>query len=116
MVVISDEEMDKLQAAITSVSEIEKALKYERTEKIVPCTLSMSCFRYDALLEMSENNAKYVIDDIDYRYLKMFKAGATTFWETEKGAADFDGAGSLCHGWSAMPVYYYNLLKDKKCL
>ena len=28
-------------------------------------------------------------------------------WETEKGAADFDFAGSLCHGWSALPVYYH---------
>lgn len=27
------------------------------------------------------------------------------------GESDFDGAGSLCHGWSAMPVYYYNILK-----
>ena len=29
-------------------------------------------------------------------------------WETILGDADFDNAGSLCHGWSAMPVYYYN--------
>ncbi|MFQ7077041.1 MAG: hypothetical protein ACLRSW_03420 [Christensenellaceae bacterium] len=35
----------------------------------------------------------------------MLKRGATTFWETIKGEADFEGAGSLCHGWSAVPVY-----------
>ena len=35
----------------------------------------------------------------------MLDAGATTFWETELGATDFDGAGSLCHGWSAVPLY-----------
>ena len=40
----------------------------------------------------------------------MLDAGATTFWETEKGATDFDGAGSLCHGWSALPIYYLNVL------
>ena len=45
----------------------------------------------------------------------MLEAGATTFWETEKGESDFDNAGSLCHGWSAMPVHYYHrLLKNKK--
>ena len=27
-----------------------------------------------------------------------------------KGDADFENAGSLCHGWSAMPIYYYNKL------
>ena len=40
----------------------------------------------------------------------MLKLGATTFWETLKGEADFGGAGSLCHGWSAMAAYYYSIL------
>ena len=40
-------------------------------------------------------------------------AGATSVWETEKGEADFNRAGSLCHGWSAMPVYYYHVLLGK---
>lgn len=39
---------------------------------------------------------------------KMVQAGATTCWETIKGDADFDSAGSLCHAWSALPVYYYH--------
>jgi len=43
----------------------------------------------------------------------MLYAGATSFWETEMGEADFSGAGSLCHGWSAAPVYYYKLLSSK---
>ena len=33
--------------------------------------------------------------------------GATSFWETRHGADDFNYAGSLCHGWSALPVYYH---------
>ena len=33
--------------------------------------------------------------------------GATTFWETLEGADAFHRAGSLCHGWSAVPVYFY---------
>ena len=40
----------------------------------------------------------------------MLDLGATTFWETLKGEADFGGAGSLCHGWSAMAAYYYSTL------
>ena len=26
------------------------------------------------------------------------------------GKDDMGGAGSLCHGWSALPIYYYSLL------
>ena len=36
----------------------------------------------------------------------MVEKGATTLWETAKGADDFCKAGSLCHGWSSLPVYY----------
>ena len=60
---------------------------------------------------MSEEKYKDIIlSEIDKTYLKMLKEGATTFWETEVGAADFGNAGSLCHGWSALPVYYYHTL------
>ena len=45
-------------------------------------------------------------EDIKKKYSYMLKKRATTFWETEKGWKDFDNAGSLCHGWSAIPVYY----------
>ena len=37
----------------------------------------------------------------------MLDRGATSFWETELGWEDFDYAGSLCHGWSAIPLYLY---------
>ena len=37
----------------------------------------------------------------------MLFQGATTFWEDEDGEAAFNGAGSLCHGWSATPLYLY---------
>lgn len=74
-------------------------------------TLSMLCFKYDALLAVdAEKYRGYILSDIANRYSRMLASGATTFWETEKGEADFDRAGSLCHGWSAMPVYYYHLL------
>lgn len=83
---------------------------------LVGATLSTKGFVYDALLMSDENAAEFILNDIRKKYGYMLEQGATSFWETEKGQADFDGAGSLCHGWSAMPVYYYNLLKDKKCL
>lgn len=74
----------------------------------ISSTLSMYSFRYDALLKLNEEKYKSVIlNDIETTYLYMLRQGATTFWETIEGHADFDNAGSLCHGWSALPVYYY---------
>ncbi|MBQ9941314.1 MAG: hypothetical protein IJO74_07235 [Clostridia bacterium] len=71
----------------------------------------MICFKYDALLKTDkEKYKKYILDDIRKKYKKMLGQGATSFWETENGANDFDNAGSLCHGWSSMPIYYYNIL------
>lgn len=75
-------------------------------KSVIPCTLSMNCFRYDALLS-ERGNVDLVLSDIKKVYGRMLEQGATTFWETEKGAEDFGGAGSLCHGWSAIPLYYY---------
>ncbi|MBR2021118.1 MAG: family 78 glycoside hydrolase catalytic domain, partial [Clostridia bacterium] len=86
------------------------AEKLASDNDMVPCTLSMRCFKYDALLSINKEKYKdYILCDIDEKYKKMLDADATTFWETELGADDIN-AGSLCHGWSAMPVYYYNIL------
>ena len=70
-------------------------------------TLSMKCFKYDALLKTDgEGYKKYIVDEIKEVYGKMLDQGATSVWETELGEQDFAKAGSLCHGWSALPVYY----------
>ena len=55
-----------------------------------------------------EKYRDFVLSDIRKNYGFMLDAGATSAWETIKGSADFGGAGSLCHGWSAIPVYYYH--------
>jgi len=76
-----------------------------------PATLSMVCFLYDALLKVDKDRYRpFILEDIDTKYQKMLDAGATSFWETEKGESDFANAGSLCHAWSSMPVYYYHVL------
>ena len=79
-------------------------------ESLVPATLSTMGFVYDALLCRGESNAEFVINDIRKKYSTMLEAGATSFWETLDGQSAFDNAGSLCHGWSALPVYYYHRL------
>ena len=74
-------------------------------------SLSMKCFLYDALLKTDkEKYRSYILNDIKAVYGKMLKAGATSVWETEDGESAFGGAGSLCHGWSALPLYYIHIL------
>ena len=80
---------------------------------LVGVSLSMKCFYYDALLKVDRARyTDYILLDIEKTYTPMLATGNGTVWETELGQSDFDNAGSLCHGWSAMPIYYYNILKD----
>lgn len=73
---------------------------------LVPVTLSYSLFKYEALLQ-EPANTKAVFDEIAARWGSMLFQGATTFWEVDEGAPAFSRAGSLCHGWSAIPLYLY---------
>lgn len=77
---------------------------------LIPATLSMLGYVYDALLSEDRGNAELVINDIKEKYGYMLDCGATSFWETINGESDFANAGSLCHGWSAMPIYYFEQL------
>lgn len=79
---------------------------------IVDISLANTVFYYDALLKADKKYAKVVREDIFVKYKSMLDRGATTFWETIDGADGFGGSGSMCHGWSAIPVYYYNILPD----
>ena len=86
---------------------IDSIINDKEIEKI---SLSMNTFLYEAMLKYGDKYKEFILKDIEKKYKPMLDAGATTFWETEKGYKDFGGAGSLCHGWSAMPVYYYSVL------
>lgn len=90
----------------------EKLLEKIKTDKnMIKASLATRNFVYDALLKNNKNQ-KFVLDDIKITYKAMLDQGATSFWETEEGESAFENAGSLCHGWSAIPAYYFaELLK-----
>lgn len=77
-------------------------------KELVEITLSYSIFKYEALLGYESSCLKNVLDEIAEKWGSMLYNGATTFWETLKGCDDFEDAGSLCHGWSAIPIYVYS--------
>jgi len=72
-----------------------------------PITLSHSIFKYDALMTKPMLYAKTVFESVESIWGGMLYKGATTFFEVEAGADAFGYAGSLCHGWSAVPAYLY---------
>ena len=84
-------------------------------EKIVSgalcdCSLSMKIFKYEALLATDEKKYQaWVLNEIRQEYGKMIAQG-NTVWETIDGASAFENAGSLCHGWSSIPVYIFQKL------
>lgn len=97
-----------------AVPEENKAYVREKImeEKLTPTTLSMYIYVFDVLLE-DMNNLKWVLEKIDDVWGNMVTKGVDTFLEVETGAEAFSNAGSLCHGWSAVPVYIYGKYLDK---
>lgn len=88
-----------------------EAIKSDKN--LIETSLSMLVYKYDALLAADPNNKEFILNEIREQYGYMLDQGATSFWETIKGEADFSNAGSLCHGWSALPAYYYHLFNSK---
>lgn len=79
-----------------------------RENGLVKTTLSYTLYKFEALLTDPVTYGKRVFDAIAADWGHMLYQGATSFWETINGADDFGGAGSLCHGWSGIPAYFYH--------
>lgn len=75
----------------------------------IETTLSQSLHKYEALVRMGPPFRAKAIRHMNATWGRMLDAGATSFWEMKEGWRAFDAAGSLCHGWSAIPIYIYSL-------
>lgn len=95
-----------VRAGLTTPAETRRIAAALQEGRAAPCSLSMKGFVYDAVLTADAENIVWVREDIRRTYSPMLAAGATTVWEVAEGAAAFDNAGSLCHGWSALPILY----------
>ncbi len=74
---------------------------------MVPCTISHTLYKFEALLTDRDRFAARVFELIERDWGFMLGQGATSFWETIDGASAFGNAGSLCHGWSGIPAWFY---------
>ena len=78
---------------------------------MIPVSLSMTTFLYDGLLKTDSGYRDFILENIKTKYKKMLDAGTTTFWENEDSILDSKAVESLCHGWSALPAYYFHILE-----
>lgn len=77
-----------------------------RNEFIPVSTCSMRYY-LEILMQFGGKFADEADKLIENVFGNMLNRNSTTMWETALGADDFRGAGSMCHGWSALPIYYY---------
>jgi len=64
-------------------------------------------WKYEAIIKTTGDVA-WCVDDICERCGNMIFSGATSYWETPFGEADFDDAGSLCHAWTSVACYLFD--------
>ena len=93
-------------AGLTTEEESRHIAEKLLSGELAECSLSMKCFVYDALLKVDPGYREAIVEEICRTYGEMLADGATSVWEVKEGADAFNKAGSLCHGWSALPVLY----------
>ncbi len=79
-----------------------EAIKNPVEYNLVPATFSAFQLKYQALIDNDDKNIEYCVKEVEQVFGKMLLEGATSLYETSYGEKDFDDAGSLCHGWSAV--------------
>ncbi len=95
-----------LHQEILPGSVIPRVLEGIYSDAFSPMTLSSRLYEILALMASCPSARSFADTRIHTDWGDMLFQGATSFWETARGGDDFDLAGSLCHGWSALPVLY----------
>lgn len=82
-------------------------LKNPAAAGAVELTFAALQLKYEVLIEYGDE-LDFCVEEICDVFGKMLFSGATSYWETAYGEADFADAGSLCHGWSAVACYVFD--------
>ena len=87
----------------------------DKDNGLIKTNLSLMYYKYEALLSNPDRYLPFVLDEIAEIWGDMLYNNATTFWETTRGEDDFFKTASLCHGWSAIPVYVFGKFLNDNC-
>jgi len=102
-------ELSQALALLSGVSE-DDALRNKLADKnngMYKTNVSLMFYKYEALLQKPEEHLSFILKEIEEIWGNMVYNNATTFWESTRGADDFNKAASLCHGWSSIPIYIF---------
>jgi hypothetical protein len=71
-------------------------------------SFSAMLYMLTSLMPLSTETRTYAAAMLKRNFDPIVLSGATSLWETGEGANHSGGAGSLCHAWSSLPVYYHH--------
>lgn len=77
----------------------------------IKISFSSNRYYYAVLQRYGKATREFLAEQLRKDYGKMALENSSTMWETDLGEADFLKAGSLCHGWSALPVWFFYAAK-----
>ena len=81
--------------------------KVKNVDNLIPMTFATYSLKYDAIMDV-DGDLDFCVSEICDVFGSQIYRGATTYWETLNGYKDFNEAGSLCHGWSAVACYFFD--------
>lgn len=96
-----------LANAVPAERRAEVVEKLSRPSDWTETSLSQSLYKYEALIAERGEVAQRAVSSMVADWKAMLDAGATSFWEVKEGWTAFNGLASLCHGWSAIPIYVF---------
>ena len=73
----------------------------------IPSSYGSLLYWVRVMNRLSRETRSEIMPRLRSSFLPAVFQGATTLWETADGGNDFAYAGSLCHGWSSLPCYYF---------
>ena len=88
-------------------SKIARVLKAMKAPGTLLSTYSTLPYWVHAMQNLSPECRAEIMPRLRATFLPAVFNGATTLWETAEAGNDFAYAGSLCHGWSSLPSYYF---------
>lgn len=96
-----------LNEGLGSLSSRHRIMERVQRGAMVPAMLSGKYFLLKSVCTRFPERLPWLERHLQAIWQKMAWSGATCLWETVNGADDFHFAGSLCHGWSSLPLYYH---------
>lgn len=91
---------------IVPADQIALVLDTLKKQSLTPVSFSALGYLVRALTRLGSEAEGMAAVRLAEAFDPLVQSGAGTLWETPAGADDFGGAGSLCHAWSSIDVYF----------